>query len=415
MKRLITTFVSLTLVFAVTTGINAADTLERVKEKGVLVVGVLGDIPPFGFRDGGVGPLVGYDVDFTRAIAAKLGVKAELKEISEFNKFAEIMDGKVDLIVAALTHNEFRAKVIDLSDHYLVSGQKVVAPRGTIKTHEDLKGKRIGAVIGTFSEVCAKDRCKVSTVVPFESYLEGALALRRGEIDAFTSDESILLDLFAGFSLSEFEIPELLILKEEFHIGIKKGAKNLQVAVNKAILELQESGEAKRIRDRWFAPQEQVPPPAYGSIMRKASASPRFLGIALQGVLYPGSEVSIFSLDGKELGKGTISSIFGDDFYIDVEDQIYDLVRPGYLVAMNMTDSMAFDVLTRRGDLLESIKAESEKEARKVRTEIDREALEKQKQQREINDIILRNRANERSRYYRSGSYYRGFRGYRRR
>ena len=61
-----------------------ADTLTEVKKKGVLVAGVKDSLPPFGYVDEKSREIVGYDIDFIRAIARKLGVK--VIDESEFKK-----------------------------------------------------------------------------------------------------------------------------------------------------------------------------------------------------------------------------------------------------------------------------------------------------------------------------------------
>ena len=60
-----------------------ADGLSDIKSKGVLTCGVLGDLVPLGYEDPKTRSLVGLDVDICGAIAQDLGVKLELKAVSE--------------------------------------------------------------------------------------------------------------------------------------------------------------------------------------------------------------------------------------------------------------------------------------------------------------------------------------------
>ena len=50
-----------------------ADTLDNIKKRGALVCGVKDSTPGFGFIDEKTREIVGYDVDFCRYIANKLG------------------------------------------------------------------------------------------------------------------------------------------------------------------------------------------------------------------------------------------------------------------------------------------------------------------------------------------------------
>ncbi len=409
---------TLALLFSLVPAAPAADSLEKVKQGGVLVVGVAEDEPPFGFRDRYSGQLSGYDVDVVNGIANRLGVRVRLKAVTEGDRLSELLDGGIDLIAAGLTQTDARSSVLDFSDAYLVSGQKLIAPTGSIRRQEDLVGKRIGTVVGTFAEACVRGQCVASVIVPFDDYIDGLRALQKGEVDAFTADEAILVDLYQGLQGGGYEIPDVFILREEFYLGVRKGDRELLEAVNQALAAMERDGEAERIHAKWLAPQEVLPPPAYGSVVRKAAAPPRFLGIVLNGLLYPEEEVSLFALNGEYVGKGWISSVLGDEFYVDVEPRIYDLVRPGFLVAMNMNREMAMDVLMRRRNVLETVKEEADERAQEVRSEIRAEA--KAKEERAIEMDTYRERINaaaravDRSRDDRYRYYYRYRRRYRR-
>ena len=55
--------------------------LDRVRAKGELVVGLDEAFPPLGFRDER-GELTGFDVDLARAACARLGIAASLRPIA---------------------------------------------------------------------------------------------------------------------------------------------------------------------------------------------------------------------------------------------------------------------------------------------------------------------------------------------
>ncbi len=396
---------------ALAAGARAEDTLAEVKQRGVLVAGVLEDAPPFAFFDRQAGRIVGYDVDYLSALAKKLGVRLEVRAVTETNRIAALLERNVDLLAANLARSETRDRFLDFSEPYLVTGQKFLARRGTVTTLKDLEGKKIGAVVGTPSEGCARERCEGGAIVPFDDYIQGVEALRRGVIDAFSSDEAILVDLMASLPRGDYEIPELLLSRDEFRLGVRKENAGFLEFLNRSIAEMDKSGEAKGIRDAWFALPQELPPPAYGSVLRKATARPRFLGIVLNGTLYPETDVSIFALDGKLVGTGRITTVFGEEFYMDVTGPEYDFVRPGYLVAMNMTSEMALDILIRRQSLLKQVKGEAEKEEEQLANQAYQEALEKDRQAREMDRLREENRLQiqrERSLYFR-------FRGHRHR
>jgi polar amino acid transport system substrate-binding protein len=238
----------------------AADTLETVKKKGVLVAGVKDSTPGFGFVDEKTREIIGYDVDFVKAIANKLGVKLELKPVTSSTRMPQLTEGNIDIIAATMTKNEERAKQIDFSLTYFFTGQKFIVKKGTVKSLTDLDGKRIGTAKGSTSEQNAAKALPKATVLSFDDYPQALLALQQGKVFAVTTDESILANLLANAPNKEqYEIPNIQISDEPYGLGMRKGDKNFVDFVNKTLLDMEKSGEAKKIFDKWFGPNSKMP------------------------------------------------------------------------------------------------------------------------------------------------------------
>ena len=92
--------VALTMVVALCGSALAGDTLAAVKKNGVLVAGVKDSLPPFGSVDPQTKEFVGYDIDFVKYIAKKLGVRVEFKPVTSANRMPMLMEGRVDLLAA---------------------------------------------------------------------------------------------------------------------------------------------------------------------------------------------------------------------------------------------------------------------------------------------------------------------------
>jgi polar amino acid transport system substrate-binding protein len=239
----------------------AGDTLEDAKKKGVLVAGVKDSTPPFGYIDPATRVIVGYDVDMVRAIADKMGVKLELKAVTSSTRMPQLQEGNIDIIAATMTKNEERAKVIDFSVTYFLTGQKFLIKKGTVKTLDDLKDKKIGTAKGSTSEQNVAKAIPSATVLSFDDYPQAFLALQQGKVAAVTTDETILAGLRAKApNKDEFDIPgDLKISDEPYGLGMRKGDANFVAFVNKTLVEMEKSGEAKRIFEKWFGPTAEVP------------------------------------------------------------------------------------------------------------------------------------------------------------
>jgi len=255
MKKLVALFMMTAAVTVAAKSFAAppADTLAEVKKKGVLVAGVKDSLPPFGYIDEKTRTIIGYDIDFVNAIAKKLGVKVELKPVTSASRMPQLQEGNIDMIAATMTKNPERAKQIDFSHTYFFTGQKFITKKGSVTALKDLEGKRIGTAKGSTSEQNVKKALPTATVLSFDDYPQAFLALQQGKVQAVTTDEAILAGILAKSpNKAQFEIPNVQLSDEPYGLGMRKGDKNFVDFVNKTILEMEKSGEAKKIFEKWF-------------------------------------------------------------------------------------------------------------------------------------------------------------------
>ncbi|MCL5966869.1 MAG: ABC transporter substrate-binding protein [Deltaproteobacteria bacterium] len=262
MKRFLVVPAAVALLAALGGAAMAGDTLADVKKKGVLVCGVKDSLYPFGYVNPKTREIEGYDVDFCKAIAGKLGVKLELKAVTSASRIPQLQEGNIDLIAATMTKTAERAKQIDFSHVYFFTGQKFLVKKGTVRSLKDLEGKKIGTAKGSTSEQNAKAALPTATILSFDDYPQAFLALQQGKVAAVTTDEVLLVGMLAKAPNKErFEVPDIRISDEPYGLGMRKGDKALVDFVNKTLLAMEKSGEAKTIYGRWFGPKTDMPIP----------------------------------------------------------------------------------------------------------------------------------------------------------
>ncbi len=292
MRRLTAWLIVAALVlFSVRTfAAESGDTFAAVKQKGVLVAGVKTLSPPFGYLDESSGQIIGYDIDFVDAIARRLGVKVELKPITSQNRIAMLQQGEIDIIAATMTKTPERAEQIDFSYSYFLTGQKFIAPRAKVFELNDLANRRVGTVQGSTSETNLRKQLPSATIVLFETYALAFEALEHGEVYAISTDEAILAGLLANSPKKEqFEIPHLQISTEPYGLGMRKGDRAFVDFVNRSLLEMEQSGEAQKIYERWFGPKSEFPLRRTFTINAAADTPPDTLAdVKRKGVLVVG-------------------------------------------------------------------------------------------------------------------------------
>src|SRR5450755_4232934 len=116
-----------------------AQTLDKIKQRGVVVVGTKADYKPFGFRDTS-GAIVGFEPDLARDVAGRLGVRLELEPVVSSNRIQFLQQGKIDLMLATMNVTPERRQTVGIIDpSYYASGVNVLAiRRASLKTWEAL-------------------------------------------------------------------------------------------------------------------------------------------------------------------------------------------------------------------------------------------------------------------------------------
>jgi polar amino acid transport system substrate-binding protein len=233
---------------------TSGDALDRVRARGVLVCGVTSGARPFGFLDPQSRELTGYDVDFCEAVARQIGVRAEQVAVSVEQRIPELNSGRIDLLVAVLGWTPERARQIDYSHRYFVSRQVVIArPESGIHSPSDLDGRKVSAAKGSTAEQYLRVIAPRARLLTFQDPSSGFMAFTQGKVDAMAVSDLTAIQFRHKSSLNfKTLLPPLKL--EPWGLGVRKGDKELVGAVNRALENLETSGEAAAIFDKWFGP-----------------------------------------------------------------------------------------------------------------------------------------------------------------
>jgi polar amino acid transport system substrate-binding protein len=234
---------------------QTANTLEEVKQRGVLRAGVRQDVPGFGSVDE-KGQTIGFDVDIATELAKRLGVKIELVPVTAATRIPLLQQGRIDLIAATLTHYRERDKVIDFSIGYFWTGQKLMVKKDSgINSLADMAGKRAGTTVGALAIQNLMKAQPKATGQTFEGYPEAFLAMQRGLVDAVVADVIIL----AGLRARTPKPDDYVIVGEslgggDYAMGVRENDSKWRDAINFALQDMWRDGAWDRIFERWVGP-----------------------------------------------------------------------------------------------------------------------------------------------------------------
>jgi polar amino acid transport system substrate-binding protein len=248
-------FAILVAAFALAAGPVAADKLDDVKARGKLIIGVAEASPPFSFRDGDKG-IIGYDVDLSEGVARRLGVSLDKAVIINAQRIPSLQQDKVDLVAMGMTRSAGRARDIAFSLANFVSPHKVLVRRDSgLTAVSQLAGRTLALVRSASVDAELKAAVPTLDLVLLDTYADAFAALTARRVDSFLADELLLL-FFAKRSGApqDYALLTDYVLPRTAGFGIKKDEPRFADAVNRALLDMEASGEAARIFDAWFAP-----------------------------------------------------------------------------------------------------------------------------------------------------------------
>ena len=229
--------------------------LEKIKEKGVFVLGLDDSFPPMGYRDEN-NEIVGFDIDLAKEVCKGLGVELKCQPIDWSAKEQELATGQIDCIWNGFTKTEEREKSMTLSMAYVNNAQVIVVKSSSsIKTIADLKGKSIGVQAGSSGEEAIYDTegfaDSVKEIIPYKDYLTALMDLEIGGVDGIVMDLLVANDNI-NRSGKDFRILDETLSAEEYVIGFRKGEVALCEAVEKELYALKDSGKLAEIATKWF-------------------------------------------------------------------------------------------------------------------------------------------------------------------
>lgn len=179
---------------ALTLGATAhADTLNDIKQRKKILIGIDLSFPPFGLLDSKLQP-IGSDVSAAKMLAEDLGVELQIVQLNGPNRVPFLLTNKVDMVISSFSITPERAKVIDFSVPYSVSESVVLSPQKVdIKDISDLAGKHIGVVRGNLQDTLLAPIAPQGTrIVRFDDDASNVVALLSGQVDGIGASKELL-------------------------------------------------------------------------------------------------------------------------------------------------------------------------------------------------------------------------------
>ena len=253
MKKLTALILSVLLVLTLAAcGGGSSDGLTI--EEGKLIMSTNAEFPPYEMTTD-EGGFAGIDIEIAQAIADKLGLELVIDDMDFDGALLAVQQGRSDIVMAGVTVNDKRLKVMDFSNTYANGVQVVIVKEGSDVTMDNLGEKLIGTQRGTTGYIYASDTPEnggygEDHVVAYDSGITAVQALMNGQVDAVIIDNAPAQEFVkanAGLTILEGTWAN-----EDYAIGFNKGNTKLVEAVNKALAELVADGTVQKIIDKYI-------------------------------------------------------------------------------------------------------------------------------------------------------------------
>lgn len=287
---------ALSLIFmgAAVTQVQAADTLEKIKKSGKVIIGYRESSDPISYIV--AGKPMGYAVDICNQFANELkkdlkmpNLKVEYKAVTSSTRIPEMLAGNIDMECGTTTNSIQRQQQVSFSTNYFATEVRMaVKANSGIQSIADLNGKAVVTTQGTTSDKYIKmneksKKIKVNNVYG-KDHSDSFAMVASGRAAAFVMDDNILAGLIAKSSnAKDFKIVGDVLSSEPYGIMIPKNDPAYKAIADRVVTGMWKNGQMAALYKKWFqspiAPKNINLNMPMSSSYLKLKASPNDIGM----------------------------------------------------------------------------------------------------------------------------------------
>jgi len=224
--------------------------VQKIKDAGVLKVGVKQDVPGFGLLDQSTNQFTGMEIDLAHNIGKEIfgssysDSKVKFTPVTADTRGTLLDNGQIDMVIATFTIKPERKLQWNFSDPYYTDGVGVMVKKDSgITDLKGLVGKTVAVATGSTSQAAVEDEEKAEGIsgikfTSFADYPSCSTALMSGRVDGFSVDRSIL----AGYLNDSTVLLPAKFAPQDYGIATKLTNKDLAKWVNDLVVKWKGDG-----------------------------------------------------------------------------------------------------------------------------------------------------------------------------
>lgn len=240
--------------------VATADKLQDILNSGTVRVGILLDVPPWGFTDENGQP-TGLDVDVANLMADELGVDLEIVQVTGTNRIPSLLADQVDVLISAIGATSERAQQLMFSQPYVAVQLGVYGPSSIEPTDDvaDLEGRQIAVARGTTLDLWLTDNAEGANIVRFEDVPSTLAAYLAGQAEMFAENSAIVVNAQEDHPDADMEL-KFTIRQSPAHVAVPMGEHNLLQWVNTFVFANKLNERLPELQEKWFGEEQGVLP-----------------------------------------------------------------------------------------------------------------------------------------------------------
>ena len=231
---------------------------DYVTKDGKLTIGMDTSYAPAEFLAADGKTPVGFDVDIAKALAGVFGLEAD-PETANFDSIIPAVGAKYDIGISSFTVTKERLEAVDFVSHFNAGSAWAVKKGNPQKVDtSNLCGKKVAVQTATMQETAANKmakQCKADgkptlDVISSKLQTDVTTNVATGKADVFYADSPV-----AGYAIAQTNGELEMLGKAEGiapeGIVVKKGDKQMDEALQKALQKLIDDGTYMKILKYW--------------------------------------------------------------------------------------------------------------------------------------------------------------------
>jgi ABC-type amino acid transport substrate-binding protein len=247
------------------------DTLQKIKESGVISLGGRDASFPFSYRVGSESDPIGFSADLcmkvVEAIKAKLSMptlKVQYTMVTPANRIPLVQNGTVDLECSTTTNTTARAQQVEFAPTHFVGSVAAAVKRSSgIEAMAQLEGKTVATVTGSTSIQLLRAYRRNENVQLAElsgkDTADTFLLLSTDRAVAMILEDVQLAGLIARTDRpGDYRILGERLRDEPYGFMYRKDDPQFKALVDETLTKIMKSGEINELYAKWF--MRPVPP-----------------------------------------------------------------------------------------------------------------------------------------------------------